>query len=178
LPSLPAMPNLPNMPNMPNLPNLPNMPNMPNLPNMPAMPHLPTMPNLELPRFSPYEMVQALSRSLSPMRYYMEGLDMSDLERMGGLPRPPLARRSHSEVPAGTPDDEALEPEEKRPRTTEDLRAAPRFWEGTAVVSSSEEEEEGSGSESEDDEDDDGEDLAEDDGEDEGEDPLALFGHR
>ena len=139
------------------------------------------MPNLELPRFSPYEMVQALSRSLSPMRYYMEGLDMSDLERMGGLPRPPLARRSHSEVPAGTPDEAA--PEEKRPRTMEDLRAAPRFWGGeAAVVSSSEEEEEGSGSESEEEEeeeeDDEGEDLAEDDGEDEGEDPLALFGHR
>jgi len=132
------------------------------------MPHLPNMPNLELPRFSPYEMVQALSRSLSPMRYYMEGLDMSDLERMGGLPpRPPLARRSPSEVPAGTPDtDEA--PEEKRPRTTEDLRAATRFWgaDGTAVASSSEEEEE-EGSESEED-DDEGEDLAEDDGEDEG----------
>ena len=117
------------------------------------------------------------------MRYYMEGLDMSDLERMGGLPRPPLARRSHSEVPAGTPDEAA--PEEKRPRTMEDLRAAPRFWGGeAAVVSSSEEEEEegsGSGSESEeedDDDDDEGEDLTEDDGEDEGEDPLALFGHR
>jgi len=177
LPSLPAMPNLPNMPNMPNLPNLPNMPNMPNLPNMPAMPHLPNMPNLELPRFSPYEMVQALSRSLSPMRYYMEGLDMSDLERMGGVAaRPPLARRSHSEVPAGTPDET---PEEKRPRTTEDLRTG--FWggEGTALVSSSEEEEEeGSGSESEDDDDED-EDVGDlDDGEDEGEDPLALFGHR
>ena len=105
---------------------------------------------------------------------------MSDLERMGGLPRPPLARRSHSEVPAGTPDEA---PEEKRPRTTEDLRPAPRFWGGeAAVVSSSEEEEEGSGSESEeeeeDDDDDEGEDLAEDDGEDEGDDPLALFGHR
>jgi hypothetical protein len=116
------------------------------------------------------------------MRYYMEGLDMSDLERMSGLPRPPLARRSHSEVPAGTPDEAAHE--EKRPRTTEDLRAGIRFWggEGTAVVSSSEEEEEeeeGSGSESEEEEDDDeGEDAAEDDGEDEGEDPLALFGHR
>jgi len=135
------------------------------------------MPNLELPRFSPYEMVQALSRSLSPMRYYMEGLDMSDLERMGGLPRPPLARRSHSEVPAGTPDEAA--PEEKRPRTTEDLRAAPRFWGGEAAVVSSSEEEEGSGSESEEEEEDDeGEYLAEDDGEDEGEDPLALFGHR
>ena len=106
------------------------------------------------------------------MRYYMEGLDMSDLERMGGLPRPPLARRSHSEVPAGTPDEAA--PEEKRPRTTEDLRAAPRFWGGeAAVISSSESEEEGSESEEEDD-DDEGEDLAEDDGED----PLALFGHR
>ena len=110
------------------------------------------------------------------MRYYMEGLDMSDLERMGGLQRPPLARRSHSEVPAGTTDEA---PDEKRPRTTEDLRPAPRFWggDGTALLSSSEEEEEGSGSESEDD-DDDVEDLAEDDGEDEGEDPLALFGHR
>jgi len=107
---------------------------------------------------------------------------MSDLERMGGVPRPPLARRTHSEVPAGTPDEA---PEEKRPRTSEDLRPAPRFWgrDGTAVASSSEDEdddEEGSGSESDDDDDDDDDvgDLAEDDGEDEGEDPLALFGHR
>jgi hypothetical protein len=133
------------------------------------------MPNLELPRFSPYEMVQALSRSLSPMRYYMEGLDMSDLERMGGVqPRPPLARRSHSEVPAGTPDEA---PEEKRPRTSEELRPSPRFWggDGVAVVSDSEE---GSASESDDDEDDDEGDLNDDDDGEEGEDPLALFGHR
>jgi hypothetical protein len=140
------------------------------------MPHLPNMPNLELPRFSPYEMVQALSRSLSPMRYYMEGLDMSDLDRMGGVQaRPPLARRSHSEVPAGTPDEA---PEEKRPRTSVELRPSPRFWggDGAAIVSDSEEE--GSVSESDDDDDDDEGDLNDDDDGEEGEDPLALFGHR
>jgi hypothetical protein len=134
------------------------------------------MPNLELPRFSPYEMVQALSRSLSPMRYYMEGLDMSDLERMGGVQaRPPLARRSHSEVPAGTPDEA---PEEKSPRTSVELRPSPRFWggDGAAVVSDSEE---GSASESDDDDDDDDDgDVNDDDDGEEGEDPLALFGHR
>ena len=147
-PSMPSMPNM-NLPRIPDLPSLPNMrnnlPNMPNMPNMPAMPAMPNLPNLqnfqnlELPRFNPYEMVQALSRSLSPMRYYMEGLDVSDLERMSGAaPRPPLARRSYSEVPAGSPDES---PEEKRPRTSVDLSAASRFWgdDGAAVVSSGEE---------------------------------------
>jgi len=156
------------------------MPNMPNMPAMPNLPNLQHLQNLELPRFNPYEMVQALSRSLSPMRYYMEGLDVSDLERMSGAaPRPPLARRSYSEVPAGSPDES---PEEKRPRTSVDLSAASRVWgdDGAAVVSSSGEEMEGSGSEEEDDDDDDTDD---DDGGDDGEeedleDRLEIFGHR
>ena len=62
-PSIPALPNLPEMPRMPRMPNLPNLPNM---------------PNLELPRFSPLEMFDAVSRSLSPMRFYLQGLDMRD----------------------------------------------------------------------------------------------------
>ena len=74
-PTLPTLGNLPDrLPRMPNLPNLPNMPNMPNLyPNLPNMPNFP-----ELPRFSPYDMFDSLSRSLSPMRYYLQGLDVRD----------------------------------------------------------------------------------------------------
>lgn len=127
-------------------------------------------------------MVQALSRSLSPMRYYMEGLDVSDIERMtGAAPRPPLARRSYSEVPAGSPDES---PEEKRPRTSVDLSAASRFWgdDGAAVVSSEGEEMVGSGSEEEEDDDDDDDDDDSDDGDDgeeeDLEDRLQIFGHR
>lgn len=194
LPRIPDLPSLPNMrnnlPNMPNMPNLPNMPNMPNMPTMPAMPNLPNLQNLqnlELPRFNPYEMVQALSRSLSPMRYYMEGLDVSDLERMSGAaPRPPLARRSYSEVPAGSPDEA---PEDKRPRTSAELGGASRFWgnDGVAVVSSSSEgeemevseEEEDDDEDEEDDDDDSDDDDAGDDGEEEDlEDRLQIFGHR
>lgn len=79
----PSMPNLPQLPTLRDLPNLPNLEHMrenmrQNFPNMPNMPHMPNMPNLELSRFNPYEMVQALSRSLSPMRYYLEGLDVRD----------------------------------------------------------------------------------------------------
>ena len=84
LPTLPQFPEMPRLPRMPNIPNLPNMPNyMPNLPNMPNyMPNLPNMPNLELPRFSPYDMFDSLSRSLSPMRYYLQGLDVQEDERL------------------------------------------------------------------------------------------------
>jgi hypothetical protein len=155
------------------------------MPNLPNMPNLQNLQNLELPRFNPYEMVQALSRSLSPMRYYMEGLDVSDIERMSGAaPRPPLARRSYSEVPAGSPDES---PEEKRPRTSVDLSAASsRFWgdDGAAVVSDDGEEMVGSGSEEDDDDDDDDDDSDDDDaGDDDGEeedleDRLQIFGHR
>lgn len=82
--STPSMPHLPTL--SANLPEIPRMPRMPtfDLPNMPTYiqdmrQNLPTMPNvsMELPRFRPYEMMDAVSRSLSPMRYYLRGLDIA-----------------------------------------------------------------------------------------------------
>lgn len=74
--STPSMPNLPTLSNLPDMPRMPRMPNLPNLPNLQHMrQNLPNMPNVELPRFSPYQMFDAVSRSLSPMRYYLQGLD-------------------------------------------------------------------------------------------------------
>ncbi|KAF2166790.1 hypothetical protein M409DRAFT_66363 [Zasmidium cellare ATCC 36951] len=74
--STPSMPNLPTLSNLPDMPRMPRMPNLPNLPNLQNMrQNLPNMPNVELPRFSPYQMFDAVSRSLSPMRYYLQGLD-------------------------------------------------------------------------------------------------------
>ncbi|EME44470.1 hypothetical protein DOTSEDRAFT_72071 [Dothistroma septosporum NZE10] len=77
--STPSMPNLPTLSNLPDMPRMPRMPNLPDLPNWPNLrSNLPNMPNVELPRFSPYEMIDAVSRSLSPMRYYLRGLDARD----------------------------------------------------------------------------------------------------
>ncbi|KAK5171421.1 uncharacterized protein LTR77_004565 [Saxophila tyrrhenica] len=91
-PTLPTLPNLPEMPRLPRMPNLPNLPNMPNMPNMPD--YWPNMPELGLPnlpefgRFSglPYQMFDSLSRSLSPMRYYLQGLDVRDADVGPRLP--------------------------------------------------------------------------------------------
>lgn len=87
--STPSMPNLPTL--SANLPDIPRMPRMPALPNMPtSLQHmrqnLPNMPNVELPRFRPYEMMDAVSRSLSPMRFYLRGLDMVGDETNDDLP--------------------------------------------------------------------------------------------
>ncbi|KAI7139126.1 hypothetical protein KC352_g30100, partial [Hortaea werneckii] len=70
----------PSIPTLANLPEVPRLPRMPNLANLPNLPHVRHMPNLELPRFSPAEMLDAVSRSLSPMRYYLQGLDMNEEE--------------------------------------------------------------------------------------------------
>ena len=98
--SLPTLPNFPEMPRLPRMPNLPTnyMPNLPTnyMPNLPTnyMPQLPNMPNLELPRFSPYDMFDTLSRSLSPMRYYLQGLDVRDEEMRREANRSPTSIRS------------------------------------------------------------------------------------
>ncbi|KAI5359717.1 Putative Zinc finger, RING-type, Zinc finger, CHY-type, Zinc finger, RING/FYVE/PHD-type [Septoria linicola] len=82
--SAPSMPNLPTLSNLPDIPRMPRMPTLPNMPNLQNMrqnfPNMPNMPNVELSRFSPYEMMDAVSRSLSPMRYYLRGLDIADGE--------------------------------------------------------------------------------------------------
>lgn len=178
MPNLPRIPDFPTLPNMPTLPNLPNLPNMPNLPNLPNLPNMPNMPNLELPRFSPYEFVQSLSRSLSPMRYYMEGLDMNDVEHIaqnmtGQRSRSarPSVRRSHDEVPAASPP--VTGPEEKRPRTSSGVPSGNvGFW-GSALMSDDEDEEDEDDSEEDYDEDDDDDD---EDDEDEDEDENRVHG--
>ncbi|RMX85395.1 hypothetical protein D0867_15879, partial [Hortaea werneckii] len=63
----------------------PSIPTLANLPEVPRLPRMPNLPNLELPRFSPAEMLDAVSRSLSPMRYYLQGLDMNEEEEGGGF---------------------------------------------------------------------------------------------
>lgn len=95
--STPSMPNLPTLSNLPDMPRMPRMPNLPDLPNWPNLrQNLPNMPNVELPRFSPYEMIDAVSRSLSPMRYYLRGLDARDEEDL-----PNLAARRPASVRSG-----------------------------------------------------------------------------
>ncbi|EME84280.1 uncharacterized protein MYCFIDRAFT_210838 [Pseudocercospora fijiensis CIRAD86] len=71
------------------------MPNLPNLPNLQSMrQNLPNMPNVEMPRFSPYEMIDSLSRSFSPMRYYLRGLDTQDEDEIGSEHHRPTSARS------------------------------------------------------------------------------------
>lgn len=76
----------PSLPNLPNLPNLPSLSDMPSLPRMPRMPKLADLPNLpdvrrslqhmpDFPRLSAYDMFSSISRSLSPMRYYLNSAD-------------------------------------------------------------------------------------------------------
>lgn len=62
----------------PSIPTLPNLPELPRMPRMPHLPNMPDMPNIGLPRFLPYEMLDAVSRGLSPMRYYLQGFDVRD----------------------------------------------------------------------------------------------------
>ncbi|CAK3866112.1 RING finger [Lecanosticta acicola] len=86
----PSMPNLPTLSDMPRIPRMPHLPHLPNLRQ-----NLPNMPNVELPRFSPYEMIDSLSRSLSPMRYYLRGLDREDeLDEICGQGRRPTSVQS------------------------------------------------------------------------------------
>ncbi|KJX99921.1 hypothetical protein TI39_contig347g00004 [Zymoseptoria brevis] len=92
--SAPSMPNLPTLsslsastPGLPRLPRLPNLPHLPNLPDLQAMRGYATLPNVG--NFGvgerlgdgwerTYEMMSAVGRSLSPMRYYLNGLDERD----------------------------------------------------------------------------------------------------
>ena len=183
LPNLPEMPRLPRMPNMPNLPNMPDWPNLPNIPDWPNMPNLPNMSNLELPRFSPYDMFDSLSRSLSPMRYYLQGLDVRDEEIRRDANRSPTSVHSDPTANAtasklkgseGLADDDAVE-----------------FWGSDGHFLSSEGDDEGSAPDAQAVDDDDEEEsetdsddvsdaeMVEDDldGGDDDED-MELFGHR
>ncbi|RMX79264.1 hypothetical protein D0868_16351 [Hortaea werneckii] len=72
----------------------PSIPTLANLPEVPRLPRMPNLPNLELPRFSPAEMLDAVSRSLSPMRYYLQGLDMNEEEEGGGFQQQQQQQRS------------------------------------------------------------------------------------
>lgn len=90
----PSMPNLPTLSDLAEIrrTRMPNLPNLPNLQNMRQ--NLPNMPNVEMPRFSPYEMIDSLSRSFSPMRYYLRGLDTQDEDEIGSEHHRPTSARS------------------------------------------------------------------------------------
>jgi hypothetical protein len=168
-PSLPTLPNFPEMPRLPRMPNM-NLPNMPNyMPNLPHMPNLSNMPNLELPRFSPYDMFDSLSRSLSPMRYYLQGLDVRDEEMRRDANRSPTSIRSDPTADA-------------TPAKREELDDDVGFWGGDGHFLSGEENEdsEGEGEESSSESDSPSDDEMVDDGDggDDDVDPMDLFGHR
>ena len=161
--SAPSLPTLPNFPEMPRLPRMPNYSEyMPNLTNL----NVPNMPNLELPRFSPYDMFDSLSRSLSPMRYYLQGLDVRDEELRRDSNRSPTSIRSDPTADATT--------------RKADLEDDVGFWGSDGNFLSGEENEDSDG-------DDDGsssesdspsDDEMVDDGPDEDVDPMDLIGHR
>jgi len=185
-PTLPTLPNLPEMPRLPRMPNLPNMPNMddywPNMPEL-GLPNLPNMP--EFGKFSGL-MFDSLSRSLSPMRYYLQGLDVAGV---GGGPS--SQGLGTAGLPAGLPGGLPGWRERGRVRRASRLsvRSDPTAdatggWsDGSEGVDSTavdddeddEDDDEGSGSESEDAE------MVDDDEDDEVdgvEDVMELFGHR
>lgn len=147
--SAPSMPNLPTLSDMPRIPRLPNLPNFrQNLPNMPNV-------ELPLPRFSPYEMIDSLSRSLSPMRYYLRGLDREDLndeEVEEELRRPTSVRSEPPGIPGGKWDG--------------------GLWDGEESA------EEGESSDEEEEDDDDDDEAVEEEDEDEKRGDLEIFGHR
>lgn len=166
--SLPNLPTFPEMPRLPRMPNLPNMPDyseyMPNLPNV----NLPNMPHLELPRFSPYDMFDSLSRSLSPMRYYLQGLDVRDEQLRRDGNRSPTSVRSDPLADAST----------RKAEMDDDVG----FWGSDGHFLSGEENDdsdgEDSGSASEESERESDDEMVDDDGPDEDVDPMDLIGHR
>jgi len=200
MPRMPRMPHLPNLdymrslPNMPNMRNLdymrslPNMPNMPNLDYMRNLPNMPNMPNLELPRFSPYEMFDAVSRSLSPMRYYLQGLDVLDREGRGQDRSPtsvrsdPMADATRRKRRASGNVDEAVNywGLERDFGLGEDEVRSGRDGDGEDVEMG--EGRDGDDEDDDDDDDDDEDDFGDDDDEGRADDreemDLELFGHR
>ncbi|KAF7186379.1 putative RING finger protein C2F3.16 [Pseudocercospora fuligena] len=169
----------PSMPNLPTLSDLaefrrtrmPDLPNLPNLQNMRQ--NLPNMPNVEMPRFSPYEMIDSLSRSFSPMRYYLRGLDAQDEDEIGS--------EHHRPTSAGSVPPRARRGSKLRTRSDADVQSVDVDLfeqsgdEEVAVETAGEEE----SSEDEDEEDMSDADMLDDvdDGDaDEGE--FEIFGHR
>ena len=194
-----STPSLANLPEMPRLPRLPTIPNLPTLPNMPDWPNLPSM-HLDIPRFSPYDVMDSLSRSLSPMRYYLQGLDVRDQVEARGRRRVWREREGsptsvHSD-PTGDarlnlPGEEEMVPDEvtgRRRVRSGDWSFVERqiFGRGRAMGDGSEdddedEDEEGSdvGSDIDSDSEDDAmRDDDDDDDEEDEDDELALVGHR
>ncbi|KAK4549941.1 hypothetical protein LTR36_005242 [Oleoguttula mirabilis] len=111
--------NIPTLPNLPEMPHMPRMPQLPNLPNMRHLPNMPNMPNLELSRFSAYQMFDAMSRSLSPMRYYLQGFDVRDGHLATG------AQRNHSPTSIRSdPTGEATAAKRRASEASEDIG----FW--------------------------------------------------
>lgn len=186
LPNLPEMPRLPRMPNLPR-PSMPNIPTLASMPNMPRMPDMPRMSDIELPRFSPYEMFDAVSRSLSPMRYYLRGLDGREQEvRVGGRSANRSPTSVHSDPLAG-PSTSRRKPPAGSDGNPEDQVAdheAVDFWASDGAVVSGEEDDsihavndDETSSESESEESD--AEMGDDEGEAGDEDEeMELFGHR
>ncbi|RMY34276.1 hypothetical protein D0865_14226 [Hortaea werneckii] len=176
----------------------PSIPTLANLPEVPRLPRMPNLPNLELPRFSPAEMLDAVSRSLSPMRYYLQGLDMNEEEEGGGFQQ--QQRRSGNAMRNFSPTSIRSDPTAdassamRRASETDEEGNARGFWAGSSdgvvlsgdddeddtddsvhAVRQDDDDDETSSSESEvsntemaDEEQDDGDE----------EDEMALFGHR
>ncbi|KAI7485553.1 zf-CHY-domain-containing protein [Hortaea werneckii] len=194
----------PSIPTLANLPEVPRLPRMPNLPNLPNLPHVRNMPNLELPRFSPAEMLDAVSRSLSPMRYYLQGLDMNEEEEGGGRGFQRQQRRSGTAMRNFSPTSIRSDPTAdassamRRASETDEEGNVRGFWAGSSdgVVLSGDDDEDESEDDNTDDsvhavrQDDDDDETSssesevsdtemadeQDDGDDE--DEMALFGHR
>lgn len=139
----------------PNLPTMPNFAQLPDMPRMPRMPQLPNMPAIELPRFSPAGMIDAVSRSLSPMRYYLQGLDLRDEQQQLSSSRRRARAVSRRNKSRGSPSSVRSDPTPTP--AAEDGDAGEQTRRQSRVVS-----EELWGSESEDDLDDDDEDNDDD----------------
>ncbi|OTA29511.1 hypothetical protein BTJ68_09371 [Hortaea werneckii EXF-2000] len=162
------------------------------------------MPNLELPRFSPAEMLDAVSRSLSPMRYYLQGLDMNEEEEGGERGFQRQQRRSGTAMRNFSPTSIRSDPTAdassamRRASETDEEGNVRGFWAGSSdgVVLSGDDDEDESEDDNTDDsvhavrQDDDDDETSssesevsdtemadeQDDGDDE--DEMALFGHR
>ena len=173
MPQMPEMPRLPRIPHLPNIPQLPTMANLPQMPHMPHMPYLPPMPHLDLPRFSPAEMFDSLSRGLTPMRYYLQGLEVHEHHRNAFAA---TVRERRSGSPAASARSDPTADELPVRRRSLGIEEGMRLW-GSRFFRSREEEETESESESESEAQTGPEDW--DDGDDdEGDEEMYLFGHR
>ncbi|KAK4984128.1 hypothetical protein LTR28_002376, partial [Elasticomyces elasticus] len=142
----------------------------------------------EMPAFSPYQFIQRVSRSLSPMRYYLEGLEVADDGENGGGSGGTdveMTDAGHVRGASGSTtarNHASLLPPRRAEEEDEDADGDVDFWGADGGFLSGEEydddDDEGSESESDSDaemEDDDDEPPGAEDGEVQ---DMELFGHR